>query len=65
MVADPTAQGQLTLQMVHAAGDDLQAPSFLTAARACVGVTHGAITLADVQQAIQNSGAAQSSGGGQ
>jgi hypothetical protein len=51
---DPTAQGQLTLQMIHAAGVDLQAPSLLTAAKACVGVTHGAITLAQVEQAIRN-----------
>ena len=41
---DPTAQGQLTPEMIHAAGVDLQAPSVLTAAQACVGVTHGAIT---------------------
>jgi hypothetical protein len=51
---DPTAQGQLTLQMIHTAGVDLQAPSLLTAAKACVGVTHGAITLAQVEQAIHN-----------
>jgi hypothetical protein len=51
---DPTAQGQLTLQMIHAAGIDLQAPSLLTGAKACVGVTHGAITLAQVEQAIHN-----------
>ncbi len=51
---DPTAQGQLTLAMIHAAGVDLQAPSLLTAAKACVGVTHGAITLAQVEQAIHH-----------
>lgn len=49
---DPSASGQLTLTTVRAAGVDLQAPSFLTAARACVGVTHGEITLAQVRQAI-------------
>lgn len=49
---DPTAQGQLTLEMVHSAGVDLQAPSVLPAARACVGVTHGAITWADVERAV-------------
>jgi hypothetical protein len=49
---DPDAQGQLTLQMISAAGVDLKAPSFLTAARACVSVTHGAITLAAVAHAI-------------
>ena len=49
---DPSAQGQLTLQMIDAAGVDLKAPSFLTAAKACVGATHGQITLALVVRAI-------------
>jgi hypothetical protein len=49
---DPNGQGQLTLAMVRAAGVDLHAPKFMTAAKACVGVTHGAITLAEVAQAI-------------
>jgi hypothetical protein len=49
---DPTGQGQLTLQMVSAAGVDVHAPSFFAAAKACVGVTHGEITLADVARAI-------------
>lgn len=53
---DPNAQGQLTLTMVHAAGVDLQAPSVLTAAKACVGTTHGAITLAQVEEAIHHHG---------
>jgi hypothetical protein len=48
---DPTAQGQLTLQMVQAAGVDLTAPQVRTAALACVSVTHGAITRAAVLQA--------------
>jgi hypothetical protein len=68
---DPTAQGQLTPEMIHAAGVDLQAPSLLVAAKACVGVTHGAITLAQVEQAIhhpERSGhgeGSESSGGGE
>src|SRR5581483_2161441 len=49
---DPNAQGQLTLQMMSAAGVDLKAPSFLRAAKACVGATHGAITLAEVARAV-------------
>jgi hypothetical protein len=49
---DPSAQGQLPLSTVQAAGVDLQAPSLLTAAKACVGVTHGMITMAQVQQAV-------------
>jgi len=59
---DPTAQGQLTLTMVRAAGVDLQAPSFLTAAQACVGVTHGEITLAQVEQAIHHPSSTESGG---
>ena len=49
---DPSAQGALNLQMISAAGVDLHAPSFMTAAKACVGVTHGDITLAQVAQAV-------------
>lgn len=49
---DPTPQGQLTPQMVRAAGIDLHAPQVLTAARACIGVTHGALTMAKVQSFI-------------
>lgn len=49
---DPTSQGQLTLAMINAAGIDLHAPDVLPAAKACVGVTHGLITGADVERAI-------------
>lgn len=45
---DPDPQGQITGQMIHAAGVDLKAPAFITAADACLGVTHGAITRANV-----------------
>lgn len=51
---DPGSEGQLSLTQIRAAGVDVQAPSFLTAARACVGVTHGAITLAQVEQAVHH-----------
>ena len=61
---DPTPQGQLTLQTIHAAGIDLQAPSFVSAARACVGVTHGAITFAQVEQAIHHPAGSESGGAG-
>jgi hypothetical protein len=49
---DPNSQGQLTMEMINAAGVDLHAPGVLTAGKACVGVTHGQITVADVQRAI-------------
>jgi hypothetical protein len=49
---DPTAQGQLTLQMVTAAGIDLHTPALLTAGKSCTSVTHGQLTPAQVVQAI-------------
>jgi hypothetical protein len=49
---DPTSQGQLTLEMVNAAGVDLHTPTVLTAAKTCLGTTDGAITAADVQRAL-------------
>jgi hypothetical protein len=45
---DPDAQGQITGQMITAAGVNTRSPAFVTAARACVGVTHGQITKAMV-----------------
>ncbi len=48
---DPNPQGQLSLQTIRAAGVDLRARTFLTAAKACVGVTHGVITMAQVTEA--------------
>ncbi len=52
---DPNTQGQITRQMVAASGVDLKAPSFFTAAKACVGVTHGAMTVAGVARFINRS----------
>ena len=49
---DPNTQGQITGQMIDASGVDLKAPSFLAAADACVGVTHGAITRANVARLV-------------
>jgi len=49
---DPNAQGQITGQMINASGVDLKAPSFMTAADACVGVTHGAITRAGIARLV-------------
>jgi hypothetical protein len=49
---DPTSQGRLSMEMINAAGINLHAPNVLPAARACVSVTHGAITGADVERAI-------------
>jgi hypothetical protein len=52
---DPDTQGEITGQMVDASGVDLKAPSFTTAADACVGVTHGAITRAAVARLVNRS----------
>ena len=49
---DPTSQGQLTVEMVTAAGVDLHAPAVLAAAKECLGASHGAITGAQVEQAV-------------
>lgn len=48
---DPNPQGQLTLQMVQAAGVDLHAPGVRSAGLACVSASHGAVTPADIAQA--------------
>ncbi len=48
---DPTRDGQITPQMISAAGIDLRSSQFLRAGAACVGVTHGAITMAQVRAA--------------
>ena len=53
---DPTSQGQLTVAMIHAAGVDLHAPNVVPTARACIGVTHGLITLNGVARAINGQG---------
>lgn len=50
---DPTVQGQLTPEMVSAAGIDLHQPALLHAGLACAPVTHGLITRAAVERAVQ------------
>jgi hypothetical protein len=49
---DPDTQGRLTLQMLSAAGVDIHSSQFLDAAKACVGVTNGAITLPQIEAAV-------------
>jgi len=49
---DPDVQGNLHLQAVTAAGVDVHSHAFLAAAQACVGVTHGAITMAQIRAGI-------------
>jgi hypothetical protein len=49
---DPTSSGNLTHEMLANAGIDLHQPAVVQAADACVGVTHGLITRADVARFI-------------
>jgi hypothetical protein len=49
---DPTAQGQITPEMLTASGIDLHSRLVLDAGLSCVSVTHGAITAADVRAAV-------------
>jgi hypothetical protein len=49
---DPTNQGQLTPQMVTAAGIDLHQPELLRAGLACVPATQGLFTRATIERAV-------------
>lgn len=49
---DPDAQGQLTQQTINAAGVNIHAPGFFSAATGCTSVTHGQITRAMLARAI-------------
>jgi hypothetical protein len=53
---DPDAQGDLTLEMITAAGVDLHAPQTGAAARACIPAAHGILTPAAVVQATGRGG---------
>ena len=49
---DPTSSGQITHEMLAAAGIDVHQPAALQAADACVSISHGVITKADVAKFI-------------
>ena len=49
---DPTAQGQLSVEMVQAQGIDVHAPAVLHVVQACLPASHGALTPAKVRAAI-------------
>jgi len=53
---DPTAQGQLSVEMVQAQGIDVHAPAVLHVVQACLPASHGALTAAKVEEAIKNAG---------
>jgi hypothetical protein len=61
---DPNSQGQLSPSALSKAGINLQQPAIKPAAYACLPVTHGIITKADINQAIANpNGGSQSASG--
>ena len=53
---DPTAGGQLTPEMVTEAGINLHQPAVLQTGDACVSVTHGFITKANIARAVNGTG---------
>jgi len=52
---DPNSSGELTPGMATQAGINLHQPAALQAADACVGVTHGFLTRADIARAVNGS----------
>jgi hypothetical protein len=53
---DPTAQGQLSVEMVQAQGIDVHAPAVLHVVQTCLPASHGALTAAKVEEALKNAG---------
>lgn len=53
---DPTAQGQLSVEMVQAQGIDVHSPAVLHVVQTCLPASHGGLTAAKVRAAIANAG---------
>jgi hypothetical protein len=53
---DPTAQGQLTVEMVEAQGIDVHSQAVLRVVQECLPASHGALTPAKVREAIDDAG---------
>jgi hypothetical protein len=53
---DPTAQGDLSIEMVQAQGIDVHSPAVLRVVQACLPASHGALTPAKVKEALNNAG---------
>ncbi len=51
---DPGSQGQLSPQMIAAAGVDLQAPAVFAAAKLCLASADGAITPQELERAVSS-----------
>ena len=53
---DPTAQGQLSVEMVRAQGIDVHSRAVLRVVQACLPASHGALTPAKVREALNSAG---------
>jgi hypothetical protein len=53
---DPTAQGDLSVEMVQAQGIDVHSPIVLQAIQTCLPASHGGLTAAKVRAAINRAG---------
>jgi hypothetical protein len=53
---DPTAQNGLTVAMVEAQGIDVHSPAVLRIVRTCLPASHGALTMAKINEAINSAG---------
>ena len=51
---DPTAQGDLSVELVQAQGIDVHSPAVLHVVQACLPASHGALTPAKVREALNN-----------
>jgi hypothetical protein len=51
---DPTAQGDLTVEMVEAQGIDVHSPAVLHVVQTCLPASHGGLTRAKVAEALKN-----------
>jgi hypothetical protein len=51
---DPTAQGELSVEMVQAQGIDVHSAAVLRVVQACLPASHGALTAAKVEEALKN-----------
>ncbi len=53
---DPTAQGELTVEMVQGQGIDVRSPAVLRVVQTCLPASHGALTPAKIAEALNNAG---------
>jgi hypothetical protein len=53
---DPSVHGGLTVAMVEAQGIDVHSPAVLRVVQKCLPASHGALTMAKVNEALRNAG---------